>query len=195
MSRKWTQELVKEIRKNEEERQGQMPYLFLPKEGKKAKIEIVDDTFSKIFKGEKGLDKRECTWDQTEISIIDYADNKKKTFKPTDSLASLMWLRCEEKGLNPLDMEGIVFNVERKDTYTHTASIVDTMRIRDGDKHKDDEMASEEQVREVVKKVIDDNDGMGIKELLLWSLEYLKESDLKADKKLVSKIIAEEMKE
>jgi len=192
MAKKWTESLVKELRKKEEERQGQMPYLFLPKEGKKAKIEILDDTFSKIFKGEKGLDEREVTWDQTEIRIIDYADSKKKTFKPTDSLASLMWLRCEEKGLNPLDMEGIVFDVERLDTYNHTASIVETARFRDGDKDKEDEMASEEQIREVVKKVIADNEDMGIKELSLWTAEYLKENDLKADKKLVSKLIAEE---
>lgn len=191
MSKKWNQSLVKEIRKKEEERQSNLPFLFLPKEGGKIKIEMIDQTFTQIFKGEEGLDGRVTDWDQPQIKVVDFSDNRQKAFKPHASLASLIWLRCEEAGENPLDMEGLVFDVT-KDGYDHTVTLVKTARFVDGDKHKDDEMASEEQVREVLKKVILDNPEMGIKEISLWSLEYLKEEGLKADKKLVSKLIAEE---
>ena len=194
MSKKWTQSLVKEIRKKEEERQSNLPFLFLPKEGGEIKVEIIDQTFTQIFKGEEGLDGRITDWDQPQIKVLDFSDNRQKAFKPHASLASLIWLRVEEAGLDPLNMEGLVFDIH-KDGYEHTVELVKTARFVDGDKHKDDEMASEEQVREVVKKVIADNEGMGIKEVSLWVAEYLKEEKLKADKKLISKIIAEEMKE
>lgn len=191
MAKKFTQSMIAELRKKEEERQTVTPFLFLPKEGGRIKVEMVDSTFSMVFKGEEGLDKRVVDWDQPQIFCIDYADNRRKAFKPHSSLASMIWLRVEEAGLDPLNMEGLVFNIH-KDGYEHTVELVKTARFVDGDKHKDDEMASEEQVRDVVKKVIADNEGMGIKELSLWTAEYLKESDLKGDEKLISKLIAEE---
>ena len=191
MAKKFTQSMIAELRKKEEERQTTIPFLFLPKEGGHLKIEMLDDTFTMVFEGEEGLDKRTVTWTQPECFVIDNSDNRRKVFKPHASLASLMWLRTEEAGFDPLNMEGLVFDIH-KDGYEHTVELVKTARFIDGDKHKDDEMASEEQVREVVKKVIADNEGMGIKELSLWTAEYLKESDLKADEKLISKLIAEE---
>ena len=190
MSKKFTQSMIGELRKKEEERQSSLPFLFLPKEGGKIKIEMVDQTFSQIFKGEEGLDSRVVDWDQVQITCVDYADNRKKAFKPHNSLASLIWLRCEESGKDPLDMEGLVFDIV-KDGYDHTVELVKTARFVDGDKHKDDEMASEEQVREVVKKVIADNEDMGIKELLLWSKEYLREEKLNSEDKTIRKIISE----
>lgn len=194
MAKKFTQSMIADLRKKEEERQTTIPFLFLPKEGGHVKLEMLDDTFSMIFEGEEGLDKRIVSWTQPECFVIDNSDNRRKVFKPNASLASLMWLRTEEAGLDPLNMEGLVFDIH-KDGYEHTVELVKTARFIDGDKHKDDEMASEEKVKEVVQKVISDNEGMGIKEVSLWCLEYLKEEGLKADKKLVSKIIAEEMKE
>ena len=192
MSRKWNQSLIKEIRKKEEERQSNLPFLFLPKEGGKVKVEIVDDTFTQVFKGDEGLDGRTVDWDQPQIKVIDYADNRQKAFKPHASLASLIWLKVEEAGKDPLDMEGLVFDII-KTGYDHEVTLVETARFRDGDKHKDDVMATEEQIREVVKKVIADNDeDMGIKELSMWVTEYLQQGDMKADKKLISKLIAEE---
>ena len=192
MAKKFTQNMIVDLRKKEEERQSSLPFLFLPKEGGKVKIEIIDDTFTQIFEGEKGLDDREVKWQQTQIRCIDYADNRKKAFKPHNSLASLMWLRVEEAGKDPLDMEGLVFDII-KTGYDHEVTLVETARFRDGDKHKDDVMASEEQIKTVVKKVIADNDeDMGIKELSMWVTEYLQQGDLKADKKLISKLIAEE---
>ena len=191
MAKKWTESLVRDLRKKEEERQGNLPFLYLPKEGGHCRIEVLDKTFTQYFEGEEGLDGRTVLWDQPQIKALDSADNRPKAFKPNAQLASLMWIRVEEKGLDPLDMEGLVFDIT-KTGYDHTVTLVETARVKDGDKHKDDEMASEEQIREVVKKVIADNDDMGIKELSLWSSEYLKEEGLKADKKLISKIIAEE---
>lgn len=190
MSKKWTQSLVKEIRKKEEERQSNLPFLFLPKEGGEIKVEIIDQTFTQIFKGEEGLDGRITDWDQPQIKVLDFSDNRQKAFKPHASLASLIWLRCEESGKDPLDMEGLVFEIT-KTGYDHTVKLVETARFVDGDKHKDDEMASEEQVRDVVKKVIDDNEGMSAKELLLWSKEYLREEKLNSEDKIIRKVISE----
>ena len=192
MSKKWNQSLVKEIRKKEEERQTNLPFLFLPKEGGKVKVEIVDDTFTQVFKGDEGLDGRVVDWDQPQITVMDYADNRKKAFKPHATLASLIWLRIEEASKDPLDMEGLVFDIT-KSGYDHEVTLVETARFRDGDKHVDDVLATEEQIKEVVKKVIADNDeDMGIKELSMWVVEYLQQSDMKADKKMINKLIAEE---
>lgn len=192
MSKKWNESLVNEVRKKEEERQGNLPFLFLPKEGGKVKIEMVDDTITQIFKGDEGLDGRTVDWDQPQITVIDYADNRKKAFKPQPSLATIIWHRTKEAGKDPEDMEGLVFDII-KTGYDFEVTLIETARFRDGDKHKDDVMATEEQIRTVVKKVIADNDkDMGIKELSMWVTEYLQQGDMKADKKLVSKLIAEE---
>ena len=190
MAKKFTQSMIAELRKKEEERQTTIPFLFLPKEGGHLKVEMIDDTFSMVFEGEEGLDKRVVSWTQPECFVIDYADNRRKVFKPHASLASLMWLKTEEAGLDPLNMEGLVFDIH-KDGYEHTVELVKTARFVDGDKHKDDETASEEQVREVVKKVITDNEDMTVKELLLWSKEYLREEKLNSEDKIIRKIISE----
>lgn len=190
MPKKWNQTLVKEIRKKEEERQTNLPFLFLPKEGGKVKVEVVDDTFTQVFKGDEGLDGRTVDWDQPQITVMDYADNRKKAFKPHASLASLIWLRTEEAGKDPLDMEGLVFDIT-KSGYDHEVTLVETARFRDGDKHVDDVLATEEQIKEVVKKVIAENEDMGVKQLLLWTKEYMHEGKLNADDKDIRKIISE----
>ena len=182
--------MIADLRKKEEERQTTIPFLFLPKEGGHVKLEMLDDTFTMVFEGEEGLDKRVVSWTQPECFVIDNSDNRRKVFKPHASLASLMWKRTEDAGLDPLNMEGLVFEIT-KTGYDHTVELVKTARFVDGDKHKDDEMASEEQVREVVKKVIADNEDMGIKELLLWSKEYLREEKLNSEDKTIRKIISE----
>ena len=193
MAKKWSQSLVKEIRKKEEERQGTMPFLYLPKEGEsRIKIEVLDETFTQFFEGEKGFDGREISWPQAQLQVIDYADNRRKAFKPNTALASLIWLRTEEEGKDPLDMEGLVFEIE-KNGYDQKVTLIKTARIRDGEKHKEDEIADEEKTRKIVKQFINDNPDKGIKEVSLWVMELLKEEDLKGDKKLISKIIAEEM--
>ena len=191
MAKKFTQSIIEELRKKEEERQTTIPFLFLPKEGGHLKIEMLDDTFTMVFEGEEGLDKRTVTWTQPECFVIDSSDNRRKVFKPHASLASLMWLRVEEAGKDPLNMEGLVFDIT-KSGYDHEVTLVETARFRDGDKHKDDEMASEEQVRDIMKKVIADNPDMKGKELILWVEEYLKEENLKVNRKIVSTIVADE---
>lgn len=189
MGEKWTREKFDEVRESQGDRIIYLPFLYLSyKEGGNVETEILDDTFTQFFKGEKGFDGRICSWDQPQILVFDLRDdNRKKAFKLNEYLAGLMWKKVEDNGLDPLDMKGIVFSIEREG-YDYSIEI--KKKEKGGEDKQEGNTASRDDIKAVVLNVIEDNPEMNLKEIFLWSKEHLKEEG-QVDDTLLKEVISE----
>jgi len=193
MAKHATLDDLTKVRKDNEERNQAKPFLFL-RDGDTVDIEIADITFSRIEKGEKGLDGREVKWDQMQIPVIDCNDNKSKTFCPNANCVSKICKTLEDQKLDPLSFKGRVLKISRTG-YEHEVQIVNGgATVTDGDAEIESDVPTEEAVREAVTSVLASEKGkkMKSKELREWVEAYLDDLGIKADRDMVTDIIDEE---
>ncbi|MCK5344160.1 MAG: hypothetical protein KAR20_12190, partial [Candidatus Heimdallarchaeota archaeon] len=156
--------------------------------------EIADITFSRIEKGETGLNGGEVKWDQFQIPVIDCNDNKLKTFGPNANCVSSICKALEDQKLDPMSFKGRVLKISRVG-YEHEVQIVNGgATVIDGDAEIESDVPTEEAVREAVTSVLASEKGkkMKSKELREWVEAYLDDLGIKADRDMVTDIIDEE---
>ena len=181
------------VRKENEERNQAKPFLFL-RDGDTVDVEIADITFSRIDKGDKGLDGREVDWKQFQIPIIDCKDNISKTFNTNANCVSKICKALEDQKLDPMSFKGRVLKISRVG-YEHEVQIVNGgATVIDGDAEIESDVPTEEAVREAVTSVLASEKGkkMKSKELREWVEAYLDDLGIKADRDMVTDIIDEE---
>jgi len=181
MVRKWNEEIFKEVRREVEEREKRIGFLFPPKNrGEEIHIEILDDTFTQVYKGEVGLDDREVDWTQPQILVRDLKDDRKKAFKLNSGLATQMWKVVENAGGNPLNMQGSVFTITSMGNYSY--EVIYRKPANEPD------IVDESKIEDIVKKVMASGD-KSKEEILLWVKEYLKVEGIQVSDVVIKSVV------
>jgi len=181
MARKWNEEVFKEVRREVEEREKRIGFLFPPKNrGEEIHIEILDDTFTQVYEGEVGLDDREVNWTQPQILVRDLKDDRKKAFKLNSGLATQMWKVVENAGGNPLNMQGSVFTITSMGNYSY--EVVYRKPAKEPD------IVDESKIEDIVKKVMSGGD-KSKEEIVLWVKEYLKVEGIQVSDVVIKSVV------
>ena len=181
MARKWDRGIFEEARREVEEREKRIGFLFPPKNrGEEIHIEILDDTFTQVYEGEVGLDDREVGWTQPQILVRDLKDDRKKAFKLNSGLATQMWRVVENAGGNPLDMRGSVFTITSMGNYNYEVVYRKPA--------KEPEIVDERKIEDIVKKVISSGN-IPKENISLWVKEYLKVEGLEVPEAVIESVV------
>jgi len=181
MARKWDRGVFEEARREVEEREKRIGFIFPPKNrGEEIHIEILDDTFTQVYEGEVGLDDREVGWTQPQILVRDLKDDRKKAFKLNSGLATQMWRVVENAGGNPLDMRGSVFTITSMGNYNY--EVVYRKPV------KEPEIVDESKIEDIVKKVISSGN-IPKENISLWVKEYLKVEGLEVPEAVIESVV------
>ena len=181
MAKKWDRGVFEEARREVEEREKRIGFLFPPKNrGEEIHIEILDDTFTQVYKGETGLDDREVGWTQPQILVRDLKDDRKKAFKLNSGLATQMWRVVENAGGNPLDMRGSVFTITSMGNYNYEVVYRKPA--------KEPEIVDERKIEDIVKKVISSGN-IPKENISLWVKEYLKVEGLEVPEAVIESVV------
>jgi len=181
MVRKWDRGVFEEARREVEEREKRIGFIFPPKNrGEEIHIEILDDTFTQVYEGEVGLDDREVNWTQPQILVRDLKDDRKKAFKLNSGLATQMWRVVENAGGNPLDMRGSVFTITSVGNYNYEVVYRKPA--------KEPEIVDESKIEDIVKKVISSGN-IPKENISLWVKEYLKVEGLEVPEAVIESVV------
>jgi len=181
MARKWDRGVFEEARREVEEREKRIGFIFPPKNrGEEIHIEILDDTFTQVYEGETGLDDREVGWTQPQILVRDLKDDRKKAFKLNSGLATQMWRVVENAGSNPLDMRGSVFTITSMGNYNYEVVYRKPA--------KEPEIVDESKIEDIVKKVISSGN-IPKENISLWVKEYLKVEGLEVPEAVIESVV------
>jgi len=181
MAKKWDRGVFEEARREVEEREKRIGFLFPPKNrGEEIHIEILDDTFTQVYEGEVGLDDREVGWTQPQILVRDLKDDRKKAFKLNSGLATQMWRVVENAGGNPLDMRGSVFTITSMGNYNYEVVYRKPA--------KEPEIVDENKIEDIVKKVISSGN-IPKENIPLWVKEYLKVEGLEVPEAVIESVV------
>jgi len=181
MARKWDRGVFEEARREVEEREKRIGFIFPPKNrGEEIHIEILDDTFTQVYEGEVGLDDREVGWTQPQILVRDLKDDRKKAFKLNSGLATQMWRVVENAGGNPLDMRGSVFTITSMGNYNYEVVYRKPA--------KEPEIVDESKIEDIVKKVISSGN-IPKENISLWVKEYLKVEGLEVPEAVIESVV------
>jgi len=181
MAKKWDRGVFEEARREVEEREKRIGFLFPPKNrGEEIHIEILDDTFTQVYEGEVGLDDREVGWTQPQILVRDLKDDRKKAFKLNSGLATQMWRVVENAGGNPLDMRGSVFTITSMGNYNYEVVYRKPA--------KEPEIVDESKIEKIVKKVISSGN-IPKENISLWVKEYLKVEGLEVPEAVIETVV------
>ena len=181
MARKWDRGVFEEARREVEEREKRIGFLFPPKNrGEEIHIEILDDTFTQVYEGEVGLDDREVGWTQPQILVRDLKDDRKKAFKLNSGLATQMWRVVENAGGDPLNMQGSVFTITSMGNYNYEVVYRKPA--------KEPEIVDERKIEGIVKKVISSGN-IPKENISLWVKEYLKVEGLEVPEAVIESVV------
>jgi len=181
MARKWDRGVFEEARREVEEREKRIGFIFPPKNrGEEIHIEILDDTFTQVYEGETGLDDRTVDWTQPQILVRDLKDDRKKAFKLNSGLATQMWRVVENAGGNPLDMRGSVFTITSMGNYNYEVVYRKPA--------KEPEIVDESKIEDIVKKVISSGN-IPKENVSLWVKEYLKVEGLEVPEAVIESVV------
>jgi len=181
MARKWDRGVFEEARREVEEREKRIGFIFPPKNrGEEIHIEILDDTFTQVYEGEVGLDDREVGWTQPQILVRDLKDDRKKAFKLNSGLATQMWRVVENAGGDPLNMQGSVFTITSMGNYNYEVVYRKPA--------KEPEIVDERKIEDIVKKVISSGN-IPKENISLWVKEYLKVEGLEVPEAVIESVV------
>jgi len=181
MARKWDRGVFEEARREVEEREKRIGFIFPPKNrGEEIHIEILDDTFTQVYEGETGLDDRTVDWTQPQILVRDLKDDRKKAFKLNSGLATQMWRVVENAGGDPLNMQGSVFTITSMGNYNYEVVYRKPA--------KEPEIVDERKIEDIVKKVISSGN-IPKENISLWVKEYLKVEGLEVPEAVIESVV------